>query len=348
MKQSLILLIFIFITDFFVGSALLNAQEVVKNAAFEITIPNGWTQTNRLPQGTDVGFRKLFSEGQEATFFFHYEIMPPEAGEPPTDLSDIQNQWNTIVHNQYPDAKSVSVENPKFNGKLLVNNMYDLTDNGTKVRRLYTYFFAKGTAFVVQCNAPPQEWKANQKDFDMMIFSLKPGEHIIKEIITNKSAISKLEKELPILAGSFPSEWTCSVDNVTISESTSGKKHKLEITLAFVRNDIATIYRATKVIFNMMKSGKSNDHLNNMPNDLKGAATESGNFMKYIGQVWGLASGDVSNCEPPVEQYKVIILDGDKKRIGSVSISREDGTAILTGRVTASEEKRLVSMYIFE
>jgi hypothetical protein len=348
MKQSLTLLIFIFVVDFFIGSILLNAQEVIKNTSFEITIPAGWIQTDKLPQGIDVGFRKLLNEGQGATFFFHHEIMPPEAGEPPSDLSDIQSQWNTIVHNQYPDAKSVSVEDPKVNGKLLVNDMYDLTDNGTKVRRLYTYFLAKGTAFVVQCSAPPQEWKIIQEDFYMMIFNLKPGGHIKKEVITNKSAISKLEKELPILVGSFPSEWICSVNNVIISESPSGKKHKLEVTLAFVRNDIATIYRATKVIFSMIKSGKSNDDLNNLQNDLKGAATESGNFMKYIGQVWGLASGDVSNCEPPIEQYKVIILDGDKKRIGSVSISREDGTAILTGRVTASEEKRLVSMYFLE
>jgi len=324
------------------------AEQIVKEKAYQLSLPAGWELTKEVPQGLDVGFRKSLPEG-DATFYFHHEFMPPEAGEPPTDTSDMKRQWDAIVRNQYPDMRPLSVVTPKVDGRILINGLYELTDSGMKVRRRYTYFLSGRTAFVVQCSAPPSQWPTVLNDFDSILASLKPGGSTPKaETKSDESAKVELKRNLPTLLASFPTQWACSLSDVPITHSSSPTKRTLEIRLAFNRSDIKDIYKATKLLFGMIKAGKSDADLNNIPSELRSPASQSSEFIKYVGQVWGLASGYVANCNPPIKQYMVSILDRKGQKIGSVSISREDGTALLTGKVTASEGKRVAGMYVFE
>jgi len=326
-----------------------NAQQVLKERAYQISILSAWTRTESVPQGLDVGFRKKLAEGQYATFYFHHEVMPPEAGEPPSDTSDMKRQWDSMVRNQYPDVRSVGGEVPKVAGKILVNGTYELTDDGKKVRRRYTYFLAGRKAFVVQCSAPPSQWQAALADFDTMLASLQPsGYSAEKQTKSDDSARTELKRNLPTLLGSFPAQWTCSLSDVSITPGTATAKRTLEIKLIFDRSDIGDIYRATKQLFGMMKAGKTDVDLNSLPVEIRPSASYSGEFIKYVGQVWGLAWGYVANCNPPIERYKLPILNSKGQRVGSVSISREDGSAILGGKVTVSDAARVAGMYVFE
>lgn len=321
------------------------AQQIVKEKAYQLSLAAGWERTKDVPQGLDVGFRKKLPEGGYATFYFHHEVMPPDAGEPPADTSDMKRQWDAMVRNQYPDMHLLSAASPKVDGRILINGMYELTDNGVKIRRRYTYFLSGRTAFVVQCNASPSQWTAVLNDFDSIIASLKPSGSTPKaEIKSDDSAKADLKRNLPTLFASFPSQWACSLSDVSISPT----KRTLEIRLAFNRSDIKDIYKATKLLFSMIKAGQSDADLNNIPRELQSPASQSSEFIKYVGQVWGLSSGYVANCNPAIKQYMVSIFDGKRQKIGSVSISREDGSAILTGKVTASEGKRVAGMYVFE
>lgn len=329
----------------------LKAQEILTERAFEMLIPAGWTRTGEVPQGFEIGFRKPLPDGRLATLFLHYEIMPAEAAEPPSDTSDIQRQFDSMVKNQFPDANPLKTPAVRVEGRIILNKMYGLTDGGVKVRRRYTYFLAEQTAFVVQCTAPPGYWEATVSDFDSMLVSLKPRPGTPEKKISDDTAVSNLKRILPTLVGSFPAEWTCSIVDAKIirlpSEESQGT---LEITLAWNRPDIAKIYKAVKILFKMMREGKTSDRdLQKLPYDVQQVlADEHGGLMKYVGQVWGCAWGYVANCESPIDQFKIVVLNSKHQRVGSVRISRKDGADILVGKVDASDQQRIVRMYEFE
>jgi hypothetical protein len=331
------------------SSLTASAQEVVKEKSYQLRLQPGWTRTKNLPHGIDVGFRKKTAAGDYATFYFHHEVMPPEAGEPPSNTSDMKRQWDVMVRNQYPDARSVVAAVPKVSGRILINSEYELTDDGKKVRRRYTYFLSGRTAFVVQCSAPPAQWASVLTDFDAMLGSLQPGgSNAEKETKADDAAKAELKRNLPTLLGSFPSQWRCWLSDVTITPRSSKDRRMLVIALSFARTDIAEIYNATKTVFGMMKAGKTDSDFNRFSPQTQRAAASSGEFVKYVGQVWGLAWGYVANVSPAIERFTLLILDSKGKRVGSISIAREDGAAILTGKVTVSDVQRVASMYVFE
>lgn len=350
MRRSATLIVAVlWAAQFGLDTAGLKAQEVVKEGAYELGLPTGWTRARKIPQGFDVGFRKALRDGQEATLFLHCEAMPPEAGEPPSDTSDMERQWDTIVGNQYPDVRSVVGTVPKVGGKILISRTYELTDDGQKVRRRYTYFLAGRTAFAVQCSASPTQWASVLIDFDAMLASLKPGGSSSEtQTKSDAWAMADLKQKLSTLLGSFPSRWNCSLSEAAIISSLPEDKRTLEIALSFDRPDIGEIYKATKTVFGMIKAGKSDSDLNSLPAETLRAASNSAEFVKYVGQVWGMAWGSVSNCHPAIERYRLPILDSNGRRIGAMSISREDGSAVLTGKITASDAQKVASMYVFE
>jgi hypothetical protein len=99
----------------------------------------------------------------------------------------------------------------------------------------------------------------------------------------------------------------------------------------------------------MIKQDKTDAELNSsIPAGLKSAASNSVEFIKYVGQVWGAASGYVAGCNPPIEYYTIAIVDPGSKRIGSVTVSRDDATAILSGKVTPADGRRIAGMFQFE
>lgn len=257
-------------------------------------------------------------------------------------------QFDSMVRNQYSDAKSLKVAVPVVQGRVLVNSAYKLTDGGALVQRRYTYFMAGRTAFVVQCTAPPASWAAVQGEFDAMLASLNPGGTAAKqEIIGDAAAVQTLKDGVPVLVDSWPSAWRCSAKAVRIAGEVAGEKRELQITLAFQRSDIGRVYDATKMLFGMTKAGKG-DELDKLPGELQEAAASSSDFVKNVGQVWGYAYSVVLNCDPPIERYRIIVADSAGRRVGSVTVSAEDASAILTGKVTASDPERVASMYEFE
>ena len=341
---------------FIVGIALAaafpnaTAQQVVKDTTYQISMPSGWTRAERVPQGLDVGFRKELAEGQQATFCVHHELMPVEAGALPADTSDMKRQWDSMVRNQFPDARPVSAGAPQVNGTILINGSYELTDDGAKVRRRYTYFISGRTAFVVQCSAPPAHWSTAEGEFDNILASLQPGGSTPERQTRSDDAVrSDLKRNLPALLGSFPPPWGCSLMELDIAPATPQARRTLAIRVSFERSDIGEIYRATKLLFGIMKAGKTEAEMNSLPGEIQAAASKSGEFVKYVGQVWGYAFGYVAaNCSPPIDWCKISILDSQGRQVGSMSVSREDCLAILGGRVTASDIGRVAAMYVFE
>jgi len=345
--MQLLTIVFVF---FAFISLVAKAQQVVKEKAYQLLVPAGWEQTKNVPQGVEVGFRKRLPTGEYATCFFHHEVMPAEAGAPPSDTSGMKVQWDSMIRNKYPDMRPVNSEVPQVNGKILINASYDLTDGGEKVRRRYTYFLSDRTAFIVQCSTPPTQWATALGDFDKIVSSLKPGSE--KSQIAPKSdqaAVADLKRLLPTLVHSFPSQWACSLNDVGITPNSARAKRTMEIKIAFNRSDAKDIYNATKSLFGMIKQGKTDAELNSsIPAGLQSAASNSGEFIKYIGQDWGAASGYVAGCNPVIEYYTVAIVDPGGKRIGSVTVSRDDASAILSGKVTPADGRRIAGMYQFE
>lgn len=329
----------------------LRAQEILEERAFKMVVSAGWKRTDELPQGFDIGFRKRLSDGRQATLFLHHEIMPPEAGEIPSDTSDMQRQWNTMVRNNFPDANPLKTPAVQAPGKIILNKMYDLTDTGVKVKRRYTYFVADRTAFVVQCTAPPGYWEAMVVDFDGMILSLKPRAGATVEKISDQAAVSNLKRDLPTLTGSFPTQWVCSIADVKIVRLPSQEsKGTLEIRLAWDRLEIEKIYKATKTLFRMMgEDGFTDQDLEKFQDETGGSVDESVDFMSYaVAQVWGCAWIYVANCELPIDRFKIIILDSKRQNVGSVSISRKDASDILTDKISESDWQTGVRVYEFE
>ena len=352
MKQTKILPkdnLFVRLTLFILIAVVLDlteayGQKIVKEEAFEITIYPGWERLKNLPQGFDVGFQKPGNNGN-ITFLFHYELMPPEAGEPPSNTSDMLSQWNVMVENQYPDAKVLTSSSPKVNGRILINAAYDLTDLGKLVRRRYTYFLSGRTVFLVQCTAQPAEWQQSLSEFDLMIASLIAIKSETKKVISDAEASSRVKRDIPTLLASFPSQWSVELGSTDILNN---EKRILDINLKFYRKDISEIYNSTKYLFTAIKQGKSDEDLQNMPEEIRKGAEESSAFIKYVGQVWGAAFGFVADCEPPIREFRIGIITSEGTRIGAISISRENAAAILSGKVDASQEQQLASMFHFE
>lgn len=322
-------------------------SRLVKEDAFQLSLPAGWTKTSTsLPQGMDVGFTKSLPGGGTASLYLHHEIMPAEAGEPPSDTSDMQAQWNSLIRQQYGDVTTIAGSAPNVQGRILINATYGLTDGGDKVTRRYTYFLSGRTAFVVQCTASPESWASVLGQFDSMLASMSPGGKTTGDAIDDAAALSDMRQKLPTLARSFPQEWSCVVSGFKIA-AVSGKR-TLDLSLAFDRRDIATIYRATKLGFAVMKEKGGDGNLGEVPSDLQSAVQQSAPFVQYVGQIWGMAFGSVANCKQPIDAFRVAILDSNKQTVGRVAISRQDAVSILTGKVTPDDTKKVATMYVFE
>lgn len=324
-------------------------NKLITGKAYNIRIPQGWAQTSDLPYGIDVGFSKTLKNGEKATFFFHHETMPPEAVNPPSDTSAMQNQWDVMLKNKYHDIKKINDNIPKVNGKVLINATYELVDDGTKLWRRYTYFMNTQTAFVVQCSASPTEWKNIMPEFDEIILTLLPSDTAsVIEAVSDVSVIARLKNDLPTLLATFPTNWTCSLCDVSVSQSSADANRTLEVKIAFTRKDVQDIYKAAKLTFIAMAEGKADDDLNFIPVELRKTAPYSIDFIKYLGQMWGCAYGFTTNCQPPIEQYKMTIYDYNEEKIGSVSISREDGSILLSDKVNSIETEKIAKMYKFD
>jgi len=182
-----------------------------------------------------------------------------------------------------------------------------------------------------------------------MLASLSPGGTVAKtKTVPDAAAIEQLKRNVPILIGSWPDAWKSSTKTIRIADSAAGDKRVLEITLSFKRQDIGRVYEATKRMFGMMKSGKSDNEINKLPSDVKGAAANSSAFIKNVGQVWGYAYSEVLNCDPPIARYRIVISDSVGRKVGSVSVSKEDAASIVTGKVTVSDALWVAQMYVFE
>jgi hypothetical protein len=254
-----------------------------------------------------------------------------------------------MLGKQYPDVRPVDGTVPQVGGKILVNGTYELTDGGEKVHRRYTYFFSGRTAFVVECSAPPTQLAGVLTDCDAMLASLQPGSSPPQAKTTSdETAVAALNQSLPTLIGAFPPQWKGALKDVTITPASSTGERTLEIALAFDRPDIGGIYEATKTVLGVIKAGGSAQDMNKLPMETQLAAKSSGDFIRYLGEVWGSAWTPVVNCDPPIQRFKLRVLDANGRPVGSLSISREDGAAILSGKVTASEGQRIAGMYTFE
>ena len=151
------------------------------------------------------------------------------------------------------------------------------------------------------------------------------------------------------LVATFPPDWACTLSDVTITRADAKTARTLEISIAFKRSDIGEIYRATKLVMTMMKSGKNDAELNALPPATLQAAASFGDFLNYVGQVWGCSVGAAADCSPPIDYLRLPILDANGARIGAVGITRTSAVTILGGKIKPSEDRRrFAGMFTFE
>jgi hypothetical protein len=323
--------------------------KLVQEATFELLVPEEWGKAGKAPQGFDVGFQRPGKE--EITLFLHFEHMPEAGGDPPTDTSDMQEQWVKMVRSQYSDANQVVAPRVKTVGSILIDQVYDLTDSGTKLRRRYTYQYVPTgrLAFITQCSAPPGQWDEAAELFQVMIGSLRPaGAAGMQAKISPEAALKDIQASVPKLATSFPDRWACQVPNVVWEKDKDGKPVLL-MTVAFQRNDVAKTYKATKAAFEAMAAGKvSGDMRQVFPEDAKDVAPRDvSEFIKYVGQLWGLSCSTLVNCREPPETIRMAV-SGPHGKVGTLSLSYENALKILRTDASNADATALAKMYRFE
>ena len=326
---------------------------VVRERFFELVLPPGWTRTTELPQGVEYGFLKRLPKGEKATFFLHCEMLPGGTGGPPTETVTAQmaQEWDRLIARSFPGARALKTPSVRVPGVIIINKMYDLTDQGTKLRRRYTYFVAGETAFVSTSNVSPDQWEEVVADFDRILAGIKPAAKPQAEKITDKAATEVLKTRLPALAASFPAQWACSVKDISIVRTPATKSpSKLVITLEWQRSDIATIYKAVKAAFEMMREGKMSDEdFRNVPAELRNIpAKHASGYMYHVGQTWGCAWGVVANLRSPIDAIRIVTLDSDGKRVGSMTVSAQDASDMVLGKVDPSDQRQVARIYQFE
>ena len=322
----------------------IHAQQTIADNSFKIELPQLWSRSQKIPAGFEVGFQKPMPNGH-ATFYFHHEIIPPNTNENLYNTADMRAQFDALIRRQFPDAVSANSSSPGVNGRMIINMAYNLTDSGKRLKRRYTYFISDRTAFVVQCSTAPEDWEAALPEFDKMIGSLAPGNTPLADTVSDETAVGSLKQQLPALLLSWPPLWNAEMGPIEISTRTDSSSRNLHVTLIFLRRDIGPIYEYTKVIFEQIKQGAPEEKIDA---DFKDAIPDSLKFIHYIGQVWGAAWSTVWKCDPPLDQFRINIADFDRKQVGAVIINREDGQAIISGRIAVSETRRVAAMYHFE
>ena len=324
----------------------------IREDAFEMLLPEGWERCKTLPRGVDVGYRKPLGGGGEATFHLHHEPMPAEAGPPPSDTSDIQQQFDTLLQSQFPGATKVAAMPISVKGKVLVNLAYVLTDEGARLRRQYSYFLHEQTAFVVQCNAPPQQWDGVSKEFAGMLSSLQAASKGPAKKISLEAALKEMEERLPILPRSFPDRWSYSLTGVRIVRPPADQgKVTVEIAVAFQRADIGSVYRSTRTLVRELSEGKNfEDYTRDAEREGKGASLRSSlEFLQYVGQLVGLAAGSAAKSEADIKGFTVLMHDPDKRKVGSAGISWKDLIAHLQkAKTEVSDLGPFARMWVFE
>jgi len=324
--------------------------KLVKEASFQVVVPEDWKKADKVPQGFDTGFEKAAKEGP-ITFFLHFETMPAAAGDPPSDTSDMQDQWATLVRSQYSDAKKVAAPPVKTVGRILIDQVYDLTDSDVKLRRRYTYqYVAKGRlAYITQCSAPPAQWDDAAKIFQVMIENLRPaGTGAAPAKLSVEAALKDMKDSVPKLAVSFPDRWACEVKDVTWEKDKDGKA-VVAIVVTFQRNDIGKIHKAAKGAFEAMAAGKLGDDLRKFfPEEAKDVEERDvSEFMKYTGQLWGIACYSLGNCQQSPETIRMIIF-GPKEKAGTLTVAYKDALEILRTDASKAGAATVAKMYRFE
>jgi hypothetical protein len=324
----------------FLGTLPAAAQLNVRERDYELILGGSWIQAQAVAPGFDHGYERGLAEGQKAVILLHSEVMAAGAGEPPEDASEMQRQFDTLVRSRYPDARAAGAPVFRVNGRILVNVAYDVTEAGSPVRKSYTYFLAGRTAMVVQCTAPRERWAEASGEFASILATLRAVSGEKQQKLSDTAAVENLRKRLPALASSLSAEWASEIRDVAIVRTPSGPGGgTLSISVAFRRGDIGEVYGSAKVLFSAMASGQSEAE-RPQRGDVSG-------LMKYVGELWGMAWGVVANCERPVGRFQIVI-EGAARRMGAISLSTEDGVAVLSGKITSSDQTRVGKMYRFE
>jgi hypothetical protein len=333
----------------FLGMLPAAARTAIREQAYELELPASWAPARSVAPGFDRGFERTLAKGQKAVILLHYEVMPAGAGAPPADTSEMERQFGSLVRSQYPNARAADAPAFKVTGRILVNAAYDVTEAGSPVRKSYTYFLAGRTAMVVQCTAPREQWAAASGEFASILATLRAGSVQEQQKLSDAAALESLRKRLPALASSLPAEWACEIGDVAIMRTPSGPEGgTLSIRVAFRRGDIGGVYEAAKVLFSAMPSAQSEAELaQRVPVAVRNQMGDVSGLMKYVGEIWGMAWGVVADCERPIGRFQIVI-QGEARRMGAISLSAEDGVAVLSGKITASDQARVGKVYRFE
>jgi len=144
-------------------------EQTNKKQVINITVPDGWMRMSNPPQGFEMGLVKSIGARHGEFFIRHENISLDEFDYKNTD---VRQRWDEAVRKEYSLIKKLRSSKPEVNGQLLTRAAYDLTNESTVTRRLYTYILSNQTTFETQLNAPRENWKDIYLDFKKMIASL--------------------------------------------------------------------------------------------------------------------------------------------------------------------------------
>lgn len=328
---SAFLLLFLQLLPMCVGAEQTTPSPTLfQHEAFTIFVPSGWKTIKSPEPGFEIGLTD--GKTPHAKWYLHHEIMPEHAGEPPSDAATLRamaNQFDNLVRQQFPGAKKLTPEKRKLPGTVLVHLSYELVESGTPILREYVYLFAHRTAYVIQSTIPKAREVEVTPAIEMLfrIFNPKPGATPVPR--TPDEALKNLRSLLPNLAASMPSGWRAAIKEVKfVADSPKKGDISLLIACEWPRKGLDREFVSAKQLVTSVQQGETRP---------ASVPKETGDLVYYVGQLLGLASGEVCNLEPPVTYMTVSVFGASDSKVGTVMIRTKDLLRIISGKMDPVE-----------
>ena len=308
-----------------------------QNEAFNILLPQGWEAIENPERNFEIGFAD--KRGSGATWYLHYQLMPANAGPPPTApaiLRNMESQFDTLISQQFPGARKLSPPERELPGTKLVHLLHEVQQNGQLLLREYVYVVAYNTAYVIQCTVPKAQQLQGQAGVDVLFrtLQLRPGARPVAQ--TSEQALQGLREYLPTLASSMPIAWRPTVKDVQfVSDAPRTGDLTLSIGAQWPRPQLNQELSETREFFAAAKRGQNPSV---SPQQTHVA------LVRYAGQLLGLAVGEVHQLDPPVTHLALRMLDTAGRSVGTIRIRRTDLFKVIAGKVTPLEAARLYEL----
>ena len=302
-----------------------------QHKTFSIVQPPGWKAVTNPEPGVEIGFVDGKTPGGK--WHLHYELMPDYAEEPPSaaaTLSAMASQFDTLVRQNFPGARKVASPSRKLPGKTLVHATYEFNEDGTPVAREYMYLIVYHTAYVIQSTVPKARKAEAGACADMLFRTFVPRPGAAPTPRTADQALNNLRSNLPTLAASMPPGWRATIKEVKfLNDSPKKGNRSLLIVASWPRWELKKEFASARDALAALGRGKPPS---------ASVPQSTADLVYYVGQLLGLASGEVYSLKPPVTHLAVQMLDPAGNKVGIARIGAQDLIRIISGDVKGGAE----------